>query len=172
MKQSYKATVSIAGTCILRDTFSRQGEKDGRYKIEKYMSRFSPLSLCEPPVSVDKKAFWAFDLKNARFTISQNAAFITILPIPLCRFCRKQSQTGFWSMAALCRRDYFQFGEEKYSCYGAEQFIFDDMAKHHVLPPVTNVKQLFDFPEEEIERRMRYYVNQLLSLYSLVRLFY
>lgn len=69
--------------------------------------------------------------------------------------------------AALCRRDYFQFGEEKYSCYGAEQFIFDDMAKHHVLPPVTNVKQLFDFPEEEIERRMRYYVNQLLSLYSL-----
>ena len=63
MEQSYKATVSIAGTCILRDTFSTHKD-DGGYKVQRYVSRFSPLSLCEPPIPVDKEAYLAFDLKK------------------------------------------------------------------------------------------------------------
>ncbi len=167
MEQQYKATVSIAGTCILRDTFSRQAEKDGGYKVEKYMSRFSPLSLCEPPIPVNENAFWAFDLKKHSIPDFSKRCIYYDLTRTIMDFLKEAKSDWFIVDAALCRRDYFQFGEEKYSCYGAQQFIFDDMANHHILPPVTNVKTLFDFSEEEIERRMQYYVEQLLTLYPL-----
>lgn len=164
MEQSYKATVSIAGTCILRDTFSSHKD-DGGYKVQRYISRFSPLSLCEPPVPVDQEAYLALDLKKYIPAFSKRC-ILQDLTRTAIDFLRDQKSDWLLVDATLCRSDYFQFGEEKYSCHGAQQFIFDDMARHHILPPVTDVKQLFDFSEVEIERRMRNYIDQLLSLYS------
>ena len=165
MEQPYKATVSIAGTCILRDTFSTHKD-DGGYKVQRYISRFSPLSLCEPPIPVDKEAYLAFDLKKYIPAFPQRCILQDLTRTSI-DFLREQKSDWLLVDAALFRRDYFQFGEEQYTCYGAEQFIFDDLAKHQILPPVTGVKRLSDFSPEEIERRMQYYIDQLLSVYPL-----
>lgn len=165
MEQSYKATVSIAGSCILRDTFSTHKD-DGGYKVQQYVSRFAPLSLCEPPIKVNEKAYSAFDLKKYIPNFSKRC-ILQDLTRTVTDFLQEQKSDWLLTDAALFRRDYFEFGEEKYTCYGVEQFIFNDLAKNVITPPVTGVKKLFDFSKEEIERRMQYYIHQLRSLYSL-----
>ena len=54
MENKQQPVVNICGSCILRDTFYYQGvygkEKDGGYRINRYVNFFSPLALEQPPV--------------------------------------------------------------------------------------------------------------------------
>ena len=66
MENKQQPVVNICGSCILRDTFYYQGvygkEKDGGYRINRYVNFFSPLALEQPPIPIyDRKAYEAFD---------------------------------------------------------------------------------------------------------------
>ena len=68
MENKQQPVVNICGSCILRDTFYYQGvygkEKDGGYRINRYVNFFSPLALEQPPIPIyDRAAYEAFDLK-------------------------------------------------------------------------------------------------------------
>ena len=68
MENKQQPAVNICGSCILRDTFYYQGvygkEKDGGYRINRYVNFFYPLALEQPPIPIyDRKAYEAFDLK-------------------------------------------------------------------------------------------------------------
>ena len=58
MENKQQPVVNICGSCILRDTFYYQGvygkEKDGGYRINRYVNFFSPLALEQPPIPIDK----------------------------------------------------------------------------------------------------------------------
>ena len=84
MENKQQPVVNICGSCILRDTFYYQGvygkEKDGGYRINRYVNFFSPLALEQPPIPIydriyQQKIRWVIQiLHKAAFAVQPPTA--------------------------------------------------------------------------------------------------
>lgn len=69
--------------------------------------------------------------------------------------------------AILFRFQPYQIGEEKLLCHGFWKNIFTALEKKNIIPPLQpDTFDMAAFSEEELERRIQYYVDQLLSIYQ------
>ena len=171
MENKQQPVVNICGSCILRDTFYYQGvygkEKDGGYRINRYVNFFSPLALEQPPIPIyDRAAYEAFDLKPFGLTnffrrcrrLDCERSFMEYLNDPADFLLVDTVMFRFQPYQ-------MQVNGQKLICHGEHRPALEAMAKQGILPQLD--AEVFSFEslsEEELRHRLQVYANQLKTL--------
>ena len=140
MENKQQPVVNICGSCILRDTFYYQGvygkEKDGGYRINRYVNFFSPLALEQPPIPIyDRAAYEAFDLKPFGLTnffrrcrrLDCERSFMEYLNDPADFLLVDTVMFRFQPYQ-------MQVNGQKLICHGAHRPALEAMAKQGIIP--------------------------------------
>ena len=171
MENKQQPVVNICGSCILRDTFYYQGvygkEKDGGYRINRYVNFFSPLALEQPPIPIyDRAAYEAFDLKPYKLTnffrrcrrLDFERSFMEYLNDPADFLMIDTVMFRFQPYQ-------MQVDGQKLLCHGEHRRTLEAMAKQGILPQLD--AEVFSFEslsEEELRRRLQVYANHLKTV--------
>lgn len=171
MENKQQPVVNICGSCILRDTFYYQGvygkEKDGGYRINRYVNFFSPLALGQPPIPIyDRAAYEAFDLKPFGLTnffrrcrrLDCERSFMKYLNDPADFLLVDTVMFRFQPYQ-------MQVNGQKLICHGEHRPALEAMAKQGILPQLD--AEVFSFEslsEEELHHRLQVYANQLKTV--------
>lgn len=159
----YKASINILGSCITRDSFSMH-ELDGGYKIFKYTNLFSPLSLCEEAIPIDINTYKESDFSKYVSNFRKRC-ILHDLTRSSVDFISERMTDWLILDSALFRRNFYQIGNKKLTCFAEGKDFFDYLSKQKIIPPVVGEISLEDISDEEIEKRMSFYINKLLSIY-------
>lgn len=164
----YKASINILGSCIIRDSFCTH-ENDGGYKIFRYANLFSPLSLCEEAIPLDVDKYQNSDFSNYVTNFRKRCIFQDLTRTSI-EFIEGVKTDWLVLDSALFRRNLYQIGEKKLTCFAEGKVFLDYLSKQKIIPPIVGEIKLEDMSDEEIERRLKFYIEKILSLYPVEKI--
>lgn len=164
----YKASINILGSCIIRDAFFTQ-ENDGGYKIFKYVNLFSPLSVCEEPIPVDVDKYESSDFSSYIYNYRKRCIFLDFTRDSV-NYIKSKKTDWLIIDCALLRRNLYQIGEKKLTCLLEAEDFFEFISKNKIIPKITGKLCIDDMSDEELKRRLQFYVDEILSIYPVEKI--
>lgn len=164
LTNTYKASINILGSCVIREALSSH-ENDGGYKVFRYVNLFSPLSLCEEAVSIDEDKYNNCDFSDYVSNFRKKCILFDMKRSSIDYISSKKTD---WLIidCALFRRNLYQLGEKKLTCFAEAEDFLVFLSKQKIIPPIVGEICLEDISDDELLRKIHYYVDKILEIYS------